>query len=75
MKKLLLRFVVYLCSFVVFVGGVGAFGYFRSQKDFYGSVRQEPVPSLQGIKQPEYDPNNLRLPSCWGMKPRKDWIS
>ncbi|ALS24725.1 DJ-1/PfpI family protein [Paenibacillus naphthalenovorans] len=57
MKKLLLRFVVYLCSFVVFVGGVGAFGYFRSQKDFYGSVRQEPVPSLQGIKQPEYDPN------------------
>ncbi|MDF2962137.1 MAG: glutamine amidotransferase [Paenibacillus sp.] len=56
MKKFLLRLVVYLCSFVVFVGGVGAFGYIGSQKDFYGALRHEPVPSLQGLEKPEYDP-------------------
>jgi AraC family transcriptional activator FtrA len=48
MIRLFLRFVVYLCIFVVFVEGVGAFGLVRSKKDFYGAVRQEPIPSLQG---------------------------
>jgi AraC family transcriptional activator FtrA len=57
MKKLLLRFAVYVLSFVVFVGGIGLFGLLRSQKDFYGSVRNEPVPSLQGVKIPQYNPN------------------
>jgi AraC family transcriptional activator FtrA len=57
MKRLLVRFVVYLCIFVVFVGGVGMAGYSRSYNDFYGSVYDKPVPSLQGVEIPEYNPN------------------
>jgi AraC family transcriptional regulator, transcriptional activator FtrA len=55
--KLLFRFAVYVCIFVVFVGGIGWFGYDRSYKDFYGTVFDKPVPSLQGVKPPAYDPN------------------
>ncbi|WCN36259.1 DJ-1/PfpI family protein [Aneurinibacillus uraniidurans] len=57
MKKVLLRLAVYIVSFVVFVGGVGFFQLSRSQNDFYGSVRHESVPSLQGVKVPPYNPN------------------
>ncbi len=57
MKKLLLRLIAYISIFTVMVGGVGFFGITRSQKDFYGAIRQEPIPSLQGIEKPEYDPN------------------
>lgn len=56
MKKWLLRIVVYLCSFVLFVGGIGAFGFISSQKQFWLSFRQEPVPSLQGLEKPKHDP-------------------
>ncbi|WCK55235.1 DJ-1/PfpI family protein [Aneurinibacillus sp. Ricciae_BoGa-3] len=55
MKKLLLRLVVYVLSFVVFVGGIGMLGLMRSQNDFYGTVRHEPVPYLQGVHPPKYD--------------------
>lgn len=37
MKRLLVRFIVYVLTFVVFVGGVGSLGLIRSQKDFYGA--------------------------------------
>ncbi|MFD0675677.1 MULTISPECIES: DJ-1/PfpI family protein [unclassified Paenibacillus] len=57
MKRFILRFVVYFLIVIVFVGGVGVFGYSRSYKDFYGSVYDKPATSLQGVKNPEYDPN------------------
>lgn len=58
MKKLLLRFVVYVLSFVVFVGGIGTYGFIRHQKDFYFNVRHEPVPSIHGaVNLPPYNPN------------------
>lgn len=55
MKKFWLRLVVYLCSLVVVVGGVGLYGFIGSQGAFYGAIRQEPVPSLQGLEKPQYD--------------------
>ena len=57
MKRLVVRLVVYVLSFVVFVGGIGVYGFNRHQKDFYLNVRHEPVPSLQGVKVPQYDPH------------------
>jgi AraC family transcriptional activator FtrA len=57
MKRLFLRFVVYVLIFAVLVGGVGFLGLVRSQNDFYKNVRHEPVPSLQGVNPPKYDPN------------------
>jgi AraC family transcriptional regulator, transcriptional activator FtrA len=56
-KKLLLRLAVYLLLFVVFVGGIGFYGFNRHQKDFYFNVRHESVPSIQGVDIPQYNPN------------------
>jgi AraC family transcriptional regulator, transcriptional activator FtrA len=57
MMKFLLRCAVYLLIFVVFVGGIGALGYARSQKEYWFAVRDTSVPALQGVKVPKYDPN------------------
>jgi AraC family transcriptional activator FtrA len=57
MKKLLLRIFVYALSFAVFVGGIGFLGLVNTQKDFYESLRLQPVPSLQGVNIPPYNPN------------------
>lgn len=57
MKRLIVRLAVYVLILVVFVGGVGFYGFSRHQKDFYLNVRNEPVPSLQGVKVPQYNPN------------------
>ncbi|WP_134700994.1 DJ-1/PfpI family protein [Ammoniphilus sp. YIM 78166] len=57
MKRLFIRFLVYAMSFVVFVGGIGALGMIRSQKDFYGAFRTEPIPSLPAMEKPIYDPS------------------
>lgn len=57
MKRLLLRLFVYVLSFVLFVGGIGLFGFVRSWEAFYKPARQEPIPSLQGVKKPEFNPN------------------
>jgi len=57
MLRFLLRVAVYLSMIVVLTGGVATFGYMGSQKAFWGSIRQEPVPSLQGVQKPEHDPN------------------
>ncbi|WP_240689044.1 hypothetical protein [Ammoniphilus sp. YIM 78166] len=70
MKRLFLRLVIYVCTFLVLFGGIGGLGFFRSTGAFYEAPRQEPLPSLQGVKKPEYNPNNLRLLYCWEMKPR-----
>jgi putative intracellular protease/amidase len=57
LKRLVVRLAVYVLIFAVFVGGIGLYGYKRHQKDFYLNVRHEPVPSLQGVKVPQYDPH------------------
>jgi AraC family transcriptional activator FtrA len=57
MKRLVVRLVVYVLIFVVFVGGIGWFEFVRSREAFYIAARQEPIPSLQGVKKPEYNPN------------------
>ncbi|MFD4705391.1 DJ-1/PfpI family protein [Gottfriedia sp. NPDC058432] len=57
MKRLVMRLAVYLLILVVFVGGLELYGFNRHQKDFYLNVRHEPVPSLQGVKVPQFDPN------------------
>lgn len=51
-----MRFVLYLSLFLLFVGGVGAFGAVRSRADWI-SVRDISAPSLQEVKLPKYDPN------------------
>ncbi|RXT02350.1 DJ-1/PfpI family protein [Ammoniphilus sp. CFH 90114] len=55
MLKLLFRFVVYIGIFILLVGGIGTYGEFRSQKNFYGNIRQEAVPSLEGMQKPQHD--------------------
>ncbi|HWO98984.1 MAG TPA: DJ-1/PfpI family protein [Bacillus sp. (in: firmicutes)] len=55
--RLFVRIVVYISILTMIVGGLGWVGYSRSQSDFYFSYRDTPVPSLEGIKKPEYDPN------------------
>jgi AraC family transcriptional activator FtrA len=57
MKRFFLRLVVYVSIFVLFVGGIGVVGFIRSQNDYWFGVRDKPVPSLQGVKIPEYNPN------------------
>ncbi|WML46751.1 DJ-1/PfpI family protein [Neobacillus sp. PS3-34] len=57
MKRLVVRLAVYVLIFVVFMGGIGLYGFNRHQKDFYLNVRHEPVPSLQGVKIPQYNPD------------------
>lgn len=57
MKRLFRRLVVYVCMVVVFVGGMGWFGFDRSRDAFYQVSRQEPIPSLHGMNKPKYDPN------------------
>jgi putative intracellular protease/amidase len=56
MKRILVRLAVYVLILVVFVGGMGFYGFNRHNKDFYYNVRHERVPSLQGVKVPQYDP-------------------
>lgn len=56
MKKGLLRLMVYVLSLAVFVGGLGFLGFSQTQKEFYASLREEPVPALDGITIPPHDP-------------------
>ncbi|MDH4618983.1 DJ-1/PfpI family protein [Brevibacillus sp. AY1] len=57
MWKFLLRSVVYAMIIILLVGGIGVSGLVYSQGLFWGSIRQEPVPSLEGIQKPVHDPN------------------
>jgi len=57
MSRFILRVAVFVGIIVVFMGGVAVSGYMGSQKSFWGSVRQEPVPSLEGAPIPVHDPN------------------
>ncbi|MCY9697010.1 DJ-1/PfpI family protein [Paenibacillus alginolyticus] len=53
--RLVLRIVIYVCIFVVFVGGVGAIGYSRTMQSEMSGI-DKPSPLLQEVKIPEYDP-------------------
>jgi AraC family transcriptional activator FtrA len=57
MKRLLLRIVVYLLTFVVIVGGVGYVGLIHTQKDYWFSGYDRVLPSVKVAKIPEYNPN------------------
>ncbi|MBP1932993.1 DJ-1/PfpI family protein [Ammoniphilus resinae] len=57
MLKLFMRFLVYVVTFTVLVGGVGFLGFLGSQKDFWVSFREEALPSLQGLEKPKHDPS------------------
>lgn len=56
MMKLLLRVVVYVMMFVIFFGGIGAFGYIRSKQEYWNPTRQTAIPALQGVSMPEHNP-------------------
>lgn len=54
--KVLLRVVVYVMTFVILFGGIGAFGYSRSKQEYWIPARQAPMPALQGVSVPAHDP-------------------
>ncbi|WP_284638086.1 DJ-1/PfpI family protein [Paenibacillus silviterrae] len=56
MKKFLVRMVIYFCSFIVIVGGVGFVGFNSSQKSFWGAIREDSTPPLEGLNKPQHDP-------------------
>ncbi|MDF2682884.1 MAG: hypothetical protein K0R47_4074 [Brevibacillus sp.] len=55
MLRVLSRFIVYVLSFVLIVGGIGLTGFAGSQKGYWFAIREQPVPSLQSIHIPEYE--------------------
>ena len=57
MKKLLLRIILYVGMFVLFFGGAGFAGFFKSYKNFYGSVYDQSFSSFDRLEIPEHDPN------------------
>ena len=57
MKKFLLRIILYVGMFVLFFGGAGFAGFFKSYKNFYGSVYDQSFSSFDGLEIPEHDPN------------------
>ncbi|MFD2369334.1 DJ-1/PfpI family protein [Brevibacillus sp. GCM10020057] len=54
--KILLRIGVYVMTFVILFGGVGAFGYIRSNQGYWIPTRQTPMPALQEMSIPEHHP-------------------
>ncbi|MGO0063023.1 DJ-1/PfpI family protein [Brevibacillus fluminis] len=54
--KVLVRVVVYVMTFVLLFGGVGALGYIRSNQGYWMPTRQTPMPALQSVSVPEHDP-------------------
>jgi transcriptional regulator GlxA family with amidase domain len=55
--KIVLRVVVYVVLFVVLFGGVGAFGYIRSNHAYWLPTRPTPVPAIKEVSIPKHDPN------------------
>ncbi|MFC4801773.1 DJ-1/PfpI family protein [Neobacillus sp. GCM10023253] len=53
--KLLLRVVVYVMTFVIFFGGIGVYGYIRTNQEYWNPARQTPFPALQRVSVPEYN--------------------
>ncbi|PYI51345.1 DJ-1/PfpI family protein [Paenibacillus flagellatus] len=55
MKRTVLRVFVFAFVVLFVVVAIAAPGYIGAQKAFWGSIRQEPVPSLDGLKKPAHD--------------------
>ena len=66
MKSFLLRTVLYVGMFVLFMGVIGFSGYTQSFKSFYGSVYKGSFPAFDKdkIAIPEHSPENQLQPSC-----------
>lgn len=56
MKKLILRVVVYVMTFVIVFGGIGTLGYIYSNHGYWIPTRQTPMPALQDVSVPIHDP-------------------
>ena len=52
-----IRAVVFVFIVMVVVVAAAAPNYLSAQKAFWGSIRQQPVPSLDGVQKPPHDPN------------------
>ncbi len=57
MLRVLWRSVVFAIIVILVMGSVGVYGYVQSQNQFWGAVRQTPVPILDGVKKPRHDVN------------------
>jgi AraC family transcriptional activator FtrA len=55
MLKRVFRSIVFVVIVAMIVGGVGITGFANSQKQFWMALREQPLPSLDGIKKPEHD--------------------
>ena len=55
MKRLFLRFVVYLITLVIFVGGVGVFQFMSEQKNYWVAQREQPVPAIENVAIPKHN--------------------
>jgi len=55
--KVFLRILVFILTFVILFGGVGAFGYIRSNHDYWLPTRPTPMPALSDVSIPEHNPN------------------
>ncbi len=54
--KRFVRFVIYAMTFLILFGGVGAFGYIRSNQGYWIPTRQTPMPALRDVSVPEHHP-------------------
>lgn len=57
MWRILLRSIVFAVIIVLVTGGVGFSGFVSSQKQFWFALRQQPVPTLEEVHKPTYDPD------------------
>jgi len=55
--KFFLRVMIYVLTFVLLFGGIGAYGYIHSYKEYWNPTRKTSIPALQGISVPQHDPN------------------
>lgn len=56
MLRKIWRIIVFVVIVALIVGGVGLAGFANSQKQFWMALREQPLPSLEGIKKPVHDP-------------------
>lgn len=57
LKRFLLRLAVYLGILVFVVGGGGVIGFLGEQKAYWYSLRNEPIPKINHVEVPDYNPS------------------
>jgi len=57
MKRVVLRVVLYVLTLLIFTGGIGIGGFLQEQKAYWVAPRETPLPTLNGLQVPAYDPN------------------